>query len=167
MTTQPSKSHWVAADVIIGASAFLERFWGMMTTPNLFSGAVGAALVAGVFALASSNRATDVELLKLSVSILQTAPNDSSRALRQWAVAVLNKYYTVPVPAQLQRALTDSQRLPVVSVSASGLVTALQPGTTRIVACSEGKCDTASILVPAADSIHVLRGRKVTWKVIP
>ena len=128
---------------------------------------VAAAVVGALLAFAASTKATDVELLKLSVGILQAAPSDSSHALRQWAVAVLTRYSTVPVPGELQKALTDSLRLPLVSVSASGLVTALRPGTARIVACSEGKCDTAAVVVPGADSVHVLRGRKITWKVLP
>jgi hypothetical protein len=111
---------------------------------------LAVAVIAGMFAATFSRRAASVELLKLSVAILETPPNDPTRALRGWAVANLVRYSEVPVSVELQRALTDSLRLPVASISESGLVTALNRGTAHIVACSAGLCDTVPIVVTGA-----------------
>jgi hypothetical protein len=73
---------------------------------------LAVAYVAGVIANNSAKRAANVELIKLSVGILQALPSDSTRGLRRWAVDILGRYSEVPIPPELKGSLTNSVSLP-------------------------------------------------------
>jgi hypothetical protein len=109
------------------------------------------ALAVSWLSFSTASRTTDVELLKLSVDILQAPPLESSRELRRWAIALLNEYSEVPLPESLRKQLADSVMLPVLQVSESGVITALRPGVFEIVGCFRGVCGSRVIVV-ATDS---------------
>jgi hypothetical protein len=77
---------------------------------------IAVAYTAGKIADNSAQRAANVELVKLSVGILQDIPTDSTRDLRRWAVDVLAHYSEVPIPPKLKGSLADSVKitLPVI-----------------------------------------------------
>jgi hypothetical protein len=75
------------------------------------SSPIAVAYTAGRIADSSARRAANVELVKLSVGILQGTPTDSTRGLRRWAVDVLARYSEVPIPSALKSSLADSLRI--------------------------------------------------------
>jgi hypothetical protein len=123
------------------------------------------ALVAGIFSKAITERNTRVELLKLSVGILQAPVTDSSRALRTWGVRQLARYSDVDLPLELQKALADSIRLPAGETP----VPPEESGPTRNVTCVMAASSlrpgvTSQAAAVAVDATGgVLTGRRVAW----
>jgi hypothetical protein len=125
---------------------------------------LAVAYIGAAFAASSTQRATNVELLKLATGILAADTSHATRGLRRYGVEVLKKYSEVPISAELEAALIDSLRLPPVSVSEGGTATALRAGTALLQACVAGACGTARVTV--VDTPQLSRSPQVQWKIL-
>lgn len=122
------------------------------------------AYIGGRFATAATKQQSSVELLKLSVNILQAGKGDSTNALRQWAVQVLSAESPIPLSPDLKDALSKGEvRLPgtvswtssasdVVTITNSGIMTAIRPGSATITACLGTICNSSPVTVVPAES---------------
>ncbi len=124
---------------------------------------VVVAYVGARFAAASSEKATNARFIEIATQILQTAPTDSTRPLRAWAVDLIDHYSEVKLGPKLKQLLGDSLRLAGLGVEwttskgridAGGVLTFTGPGRYVVRACVAGTtiCDTSVIEFPAADS---------------
>src|SRR5262245_24479353 len=112
----------------------LAAKWGFM-------GAAAAAAITsyavlfGTFVSSDSQQGT--EMIKTAVSILETKPDTSQRAMRKWAVDILAHFSPrgVHVTADMRRALELTTSLPVLAIAPNGNIVAKSTGTAYLRAC--------------------------------
>jgi hypothetical protein len=73
---------------------------------------IATAWIAGRYADASAHREANVRLVEVAVGVLQQPLSPSTRVMRVWAAAVVDKYSEVPLGDAARKALTDSIVLP-------------------------------------------------------
>jgi hypothetical protein len=71
------------------------------------------AVIGARIASSSAQRQIDVHLIEIATEILQKEPAKSDRALRGWAVEVIDQYSEVKLTPKLKDLLVDSLRLSI------------------------------------------------------
>lgn len=129
---------------------------------------IATAVIAELYASASARRDAGVRLTELAIGILGQPVSQETKALRGWAVEVVNQYSDVELPKELGRALTDSLSLPAGQslswgtpnggiridsiIGQTAELTALKPGRWPLVVCAAAarykQCDTSWVVIP-------------------
>jgi hypothetical protein len=83
------------------------------------------ALVANSFSKDQKEKEIGIRYVELAVQILRSEPNSETKALRTWAISIIDHYSQVPLPAEAKNELefqqlkSDVQKLSVIQQETS------------------------------------------------
>jgi len=96
-----------------------KDYWDKLKILSIIIGSVAVPLILGIvghwFTVSLKERDVKVEMVKLSVEVLKADPKkyQNPRALRNWAMDVIDKYSGVPLS---QEARNELQKQPLIVV---------------------------------------------------
>ena len=86
------------------------------------------AFVANSFSKDQKEKEIGIRYVELAVQILRSEPNSETKALRTWAISVIDHYSQVPLPAEAKNELefqqlkAEVQKLSVIQQKASNVI---------------------------------------------
>lgn len=95
---------------------------------------VAVAYLGNQVAVSNKQRDSEVKFVELATAILRQEPianqSEDAASLRQWAVAVIDRFSGVPMPSSTAKALIQSTALPMVEAGAAPAAAAIDPSGT-------------------------------------